>query len=122
MKWFLYLISFLMIGGGAWMILYTDKARAIVWDLLEQINGKIYGAIAIVFGILFLASASESYNTGFIAFLGLLLVADGVVAIINPKEIYEKCAQWLLNEATDQTSLIVAWRKSAVSSSASAGM
>jgi uncharacterized protein YjeT (DUF2065 family) len=103
MKWFLYLVSFAAIGGGAWIILYTDDCRRILGKFFERVSEKIYAAIAVAIGVLLIVSASASKNFGFVVFLGGLCVIDGIASFVNPNQIYQRFMDWLLNSASDQT-------------------
>jgi uncharacterized protein YjeT (DUF2065 family) len=92
-----------MIGAGTGLILYTEAARRFFQQLSERVSEKLYAAAAIVFGVLFLFSAASSRNFGVIVFLGLLLIVDGIVCAINPKQIYQMCMTWLSENASNQT-------------------
>ncbi|MCP4687534.1 MAG: hypothetical protein GY859_05750 [Desulfobacterales bacterium] len=103
MVWILYLISILWIVMGCFYILYTDKIREKVKGLLEGANRRVLGVAAGLAGLLLIFAAFHSHNTWFIAILGALGVAKGVLLFLNTGNIYEKTMHWLLESASDQT-------------------
>ncbi len=103
MAWFLYLFSFLMVAGGAFLILYTGDTRRYATGLLEGGSQKLIAAAAVVIGVLLIAAASSSRMLGFVVFLGVLSAAKGAFIWFNPRGFYEKLRDWFLNQASDQT-------------------
>ena len=103
MAWFLYVFSFLLIAGGAFLILYTGNARSYSAQLLEGGSQKLVAVAAGVIGVLLMISAFHSRMFAFIMLIGILVVAKGAIIWFNPRGLYEKGRDWLLHQASDQT-------------------
>ena len=95
MKYIVYLLGFAWIAAGAFAILYTDDYRAYVRYLASRINRIWLGMIPVVVGLLLLIGASSTTHGGFIAFIGLLGIAKGVLIYFNPAKIAETAIEWL---------------------------
>lgn len=103
MVWFLYLFSFLMVAGGAVLILYTEDFRRYATELLEGGSQKLIAVALALIGVLLIVSAFDSRMFGFILLLGLIAGAKGALIWFNPRGMYEKARQWFLTQASDQT-------------------
>jgi uncharacterized protein YjeT (DUF2065 family) len=103
MAWFLYLFSFLLVAGGAFLVLYTEDSRRYISGILEGGSQKLVAVAAALIGVLLIVSAFDSRMSGFIVFIGILVVAKGAIIWFNPKGLYERLRAWLLTQASDQT-------------------
>jgi hypothetical protein len=61
MKWFLYVIGFICIGFGCWVILYTKETRNFVKGLFNNVDRRILSAFEVIMGILLLFSATTNH-------------------------------------------------------------
>ncbi len=107
MVWFLYLFGFLMVAGGALLVLYTTVSRRYADELLKGGSQKLVAAAAAAVGVLLIVSAPSSRMLGFIVFLGLISAAKGVIIWFNPRGLYEKARDWFVHQASDQTFRLV---------------
>jgi uncharacterized protein YjeT (DUF2065 family) len=103
MEWFLYAISLFWIFVGCYIILYTHEARNVVKSIIKNMNHKILSILPLIFGILFLFSASSTCHPWFIRLIGFIGIAKGLFIFINPKGCYDKFSDWYLNSLSDQT-------------------
>jgi uncharacterized protein YjeT (DUF2065 family) len=103
MKWFLYAISVIWIAVGCCTILYTRQYRDVARKLVKNIDQKFLSVLPFIAGMLFLFSASASRHPWFIRLLGLIAIIKGVFIFVNPKDLYDKAADWVLDSLTDQT-------------------
>lgn len=103
MKWFLFLVSLLWIAAGSGYILYTRSFREVMGKLVNGVNEKIIAGLAVVFGILFIFSASHTSHSGFIIFLGIVALAKGVFIFLDPKGYWQTVKTWYIDQASDQT-------------------
>lgn len=103
MTWFLYLFSFLLVAGGAVLVLYTEDSRRYTTGILEGGSQKLVSVAAALIGVLLIVSAFHSRMVGFIVLLGIISLAKGAFIWFNPKGLYEKLRDWFLNQASDQT-------------------
>ncbi len=103
MVWFLYLISILWIVAGCFYILYTDKSREKAKALLERLDRRVVALLAGLTGVLLIISAFHGRNSWFIAILGALGLAKGVLLFLNTGAIYDKFMNMYLDEASNQT-------------------
>ena len=102
MKWFLLLVSLLWIAVGSGYILYTRQFRQVMGNLINGANEKIIAGLAVVFGILFIFSASQTRHSGFVIFLGVIAIAKGVFIFLEPQAYWQKVKVWYADEASDQ--------------------
>ena len=103
MKLFLYVVSVLWIAMGSCSILYTVECRKVLTNLLKGLDRRVLAFLPGLFGILFMAAASQTRNPGVIRLLGLLAVAKGGFIFANPQGLYDQVAEWYLDKASDQT-------------------
>ncbi len=103
MVWFLYLMSILWIVTGCFYILYTEKSREKVKALLDRMDRRVIAIVVGLIGILLIISAFHARNTWFIATLGALGMAKGVLFFLNTGSIYDKLMQQYLDATSNQT-------------------
>ncbi len=103
MQWFLYFTGAVWIAAGAWFVLYTKESRDFTEKFLRTVNGMFVSFLALVFGILLIVSSFYSREPVFVFVLGILGAAKGCLFLANPRNIYFKARDWLLEKASDQT-------------------
>lgn len=101
MKYIVYLLGFLWVAAGAFAILYTDDYRAYFKGLMTRLDRKMLAIIPAVFGLLLLLAASSTTHAGFIAVIGFLGLAKGVVIYFNLGGLFDTSRNWL-DELSDQ--------------------
>ncbi len=101
MKYIVYLLGFLWVAAGAFAILYTDDYKAYFKGLMTRLDRKMLAIIPAVFGLLLLLAASSTTHAGFIAVIGILGLAKGVVIYFNLGGLFETSRNWL-DELSDQ--------------------
>jgi uncharacterized protein YjeT (DUF2065 family) len=101
MKYVIYLLGFAWIAAGTFAILYTDDYKAYFQGLLTRLNRIWLALIPAVAGLLLLLSASSTTHRGFIAFVGVLGIAKGVLIYFNPGNLLEIAKRWM-NDLSDQ--------------------
>lgn len=103
MGWFLYIISFIWIGLGTVIILYTENTRKILPRLVSGHNLKILGSVSMIMGIFLFLSASLTHHQVFVSLFGLIAVVKGALLLVNPRNMADDIIKWYLDKATDQT-------------------
>ena len=102
MKIILYAFSLIYLATGVCMILYTDETRN-VFKQLVQMGLKAMSVVAFVMGLLLIVAAGASHYPWFLRVVGLLALAEGVLLIMNPRDIMSTIYDWYLEQASDQT-------------------
>ena len=102
MKLILYAFSLLYLATGVCMILYTDETRN-VFKQMVQMGLKTMSAVAFVMGLLLIVAAGASHYPWFLRVVGLLALVEGVLLIMNPRDIMSTIYDWYLEQASDQT-------------------
>ena len=106
MQVIVYLLGFLWVAAGAVAILYTDDYKAYLKGLLEKLDRKYLAPIPAVFGLLLLFAASSTSHGWFIAVIGVIGIAKGVLIYFNPGGLFEKSKEWLFGLADQGHRLI----------------
>jgi uncharacterized protein YjeT (DUF2065 family) len=101
MKWILYIISFLWIGAGSSIILYTQQSRVFLKKLLHGVDPGLISILPITIGALLIVSAYYSAAFWTIVILGMLAIGKGGLFIFNPGKAADRTMAWFLNEASD---------------------
>ncbi len=102
MKWFLYLISFLWIGGGTCLILYTQQSREYIKRTIQGMDITLLSIIPITIGALLIVSAYETSVVWLVVLLGVLGIGKGCFFIINPNKLADKLIKWSLETTSEQ--------------------
>ncbi len=103
MKWVLYLISFLWIGGGTCLVLYSQESRAFFRKTLRGVDSSLLSIIPITIGALLIVGAYQSTAFWFITVLGILAIGKGCLFIFNPQKRADRLLSWFLDTASEQT-------------------
>ena len=102
MAWFLYFISIVYIVWGCCFILAPMESKENMRLITERGERRIWAAIAIIAGVLFLLSFNASSHPWIILLVGILAIVKGAVFFINPGGLYEKALKWLYGDLTEQ--------------------
>ena len=86
MIWYLYLVAFIFIAKGSFLVLYTDQALELGEAVLEKGNHRLWGMAGAVFGILLSIASFWSGVVWFLFLLGLLLAGLGLFVFIGEEE------------------------------------
>ncbi|WP_419660156.1 uncharacterized protein Dvar_05030 [Desulfosarcina variabilis str. Montpellier] len=97
MKYIIYALGFAWIAAGAFAILYTDTYKSSIERLLSQVNRIWLALIPLIVGVLLLLSASSTNHGGFIALIGGLAIAKGLLIYFNPAGFFHTASAWLVN-------------------------
>ena len=73
MVWFLYIVAFLFIAKGSFLVLYTEKAQELSAALLERDDRRLWGIAGSTFGVLLAIASFWSGVVWFLFVLGLLI-------------------------------------------------
>jgi len=103
MKWLLHLIGIFLIAAGSVYILYTERLKSALFQMLNAVNPKLLSIVPLVLGVLLILSSYHSFNSWFIIVLGLLAVIKGLLLIIAPRTVYERIIRWYCEKASDRT-------------------
>ena len=103
MKWFLFCISLIWISIGSCYILYTAQIRNNLSLFVKRVDRRVFSVIAIIIGVLFIASAAQTRNSWFIITLGIIAVVKGAFLSLVPQKIYDKLIGWYADTASEQT-------------------
>jgi uncharacterized protein YjeT (DUF2065 family) len=103
MNWFLYAIGLIGIASGTSVILYTDEAKKVLANVMAGNKRMFLAVVAGAVGVLLIMASSHTQHRGFVIFLGILAIAKGGFIVLNPKQLYDKVADWYLSMASDQT-------------------
>jgi hypothetical protein len=82
MTWFLYIVAFLFIAGGAGLVLNTESARDFLQGIIDDASYRLWGIIALIFGALLMVSSFWSSVTWFIFLLGIAAAGKGVFLLL----------------------------------------
>jgi uncharacterized protein YjeT (DUF2065 family) len=83
MIWYLYVVAFMFIVKGSFLILDTDKARVLSQSWLESGNYRLWGVVAAVFGIVLAVASFWSGVVWFLFLLGLLFAGMGIFIFVG---------------------------------------
>ena len=103
MKWFLFCMSLIWISIGSGYILYTAQIRNNLSLFIKRVDRRVFSVIAIIIGVLFIASAAQTRNSWFIITLGIIAVVKGAILSLVPQKIYDKLIGWYTGTASEQT-------------------
>jgi uncharacterized protein YjeT (DUF2065 family) len=97
-----YVLSFLLIAIGSCLILYTQATVSAVKALCDKFPLRYIAVVQALFGVLFLISASAFTYPWIIRIIGLLAVAEGVLAYTDPNGLYSRILNWYFTKISDQ--------------------
>ena len=97
MKYIIYVLGFAWIAAGAFAILYSDMYKAYVQRLMNPANRTWLAMMPVIGGVLLLLSASSTAHSGFIALIGGLAIAKGLLIYFNPADLFHTAGAWLEN-------------------------
>ncbi len=103
MKWLLYVIVLIWIGGGTCLILYTRQCRVFFKKTFSRVDRSLLAIMPITFGAILVAGAYQSSAFWFMIILGILAIGKGCFLIFNPAQLAEKLCRWFFEEASDET-------------------
>ncbi len=105
MTWYLYLLGFLSVAVGGYLILYTDETRSYFKKFISESEKKLrlLGIIPFILGILFFISAFWGSALAFLIILSLLMIAKGIFIFLNPNGMAKALSDWWQNKASDRT-------------------
>ena len=86
MIWYLYVVAFMFIVKGSFLILDTDKARKLSQSWLDSGNYRLWGIVGALFGVLLAVASFWSGVVWFLFFLGLLLAGMGVFIFVGEEQ------------------------------------
>jgi uncharacterized protein YjeT (DUF2065 family) len=102
MVWFLYAASVVFVVIGAFVVLYTDWARAWIKRVLGHKQTHLFGLIPLVFGVLMIISAAWSEVFWLVLILGLIALAKGLYLLFARRGQIRLLAGWLTDRPSDQ--------------------
>jgi hypothetical protein len=103
MKVIVYLLGFGLIALCTCLILFTRETVAWLKGLYSAFQLKYLAVIPALFGLLFLIAASATAHPWVLRIMGLLALAEAVVAFVNPGKIYSQMLDWYFEKITVQT-------------------
>ena len=103
MKVIVYLLGFGHIAICSFWILYTRETVDAIKGWFQTYPLKYLSALPVVFGILFLISASATTHPWVFRIIALLAFGEAVVAFTNPQKIYSRLLDWYFGHVSDQT-------------------
>jgi len=103
MAWFLYFISIVYIAWGCCFILAPMESKENMRLITERGERRIWAAVAIIAGVLFILSFNASSHPWIIVLVGILAIGKGALFFVNPGGLYEKALKWLYGDLTEQT-------------------
>jgi len=86
MVWYLYVVAFIFIAKGIFLILNTDQAVKLSRSFVESGNYRLWGLVGAVFGLLLAIASFWSGVVWFLFILGLLLTGMGVFMLVGQEE------------------------------------
>jgi len=102
MKVIVYLLGFGHIAVCTYLILYTSKSISSLKSMFDTYQLKFLSAIPAMYGLLFLISASATSHPWVFRIVGLLALAEAVVAFTNPRKIYSEMLDWYFGNVGEQ--------------------
>jgi len=103
MKAIVYLLGFGHIAICTYLILYTRTTINALKRLFQTYQLRFLSAIPVVFGFLFLISASATTYPWVFRIIGLLAFCEAIVAFTDPQKIYSRMLDWYFENVSDQT-------------------
>jgi uncharacterized protein YjeT (DUF2065 family) len=103
MVWVLYAIGLIGIACGTSVIIYTDESKKVLSNVMVGSKRMLLAVVAVAVGVLLIMAASKTQHRGFVIFLGVLAMAKGGFIAVNPKQLYDRVADWYLTMASDET-------------------
>ena len=103
MKVIVYLLGFGHIAICSFWILYTRETVDAIKGWRQTYPLKYLSALPVVFGILFLISASATTHPWVFRIIALLAFCEAVVAFTDPQKIYSRLLDWYFGNVSDQT-------------------
>lgn len=92
MIWFLYILAFVMVAGGSFLVLDTDRSRDFLQQVMDDASYRLWGITAILIGVLIIISSFWSSVTWFLFLLGLLGVGKGVFLLLAEETVIANLA------------------------------
>ena len=86
MVWFLYIVAFLFIVKGSFLVLHTEKALDLSEMVLEKGTYRIWGVAGAVFGVLLAIASFWSGVVWFLFILGLMFTGVGAFVFLGEEE------------------------------------
>jgi hypothetical protein len=86
MVWYLYVVAFLFIATGIFLILNSEHAVKLSRHFVESGNYRLWGLVTAVFGLLLSVSSFWSGVVWFLFVLGLMTGGMGVFMLIGQVE------------------------------------
>lgn len=123
MEIIVYLLGFGHIFFSSLCILYTRESVDWIQDMFKAYPLKYLAAMPLVYGLLFLVSASSTCFPWLFRLIGLLGFIEAVVAFTNPEKIYSRMLDWYFENISIRTNqlfgilgvilgtLIITWAK-----------
>jgi uncharacterized protein YjeT (DUF2065 family) len=94
MAWFIGLIGLCYIIFGLFALAATKKTNAALSNFIKNTKRQTLGLIALIFGVLFIISASATQAAWFVLALGILACLKGAMFILVPQKKIKEMMDW----------------------------
>jgi uncharacterized protein YjeT (DUF2065 family) len=94
MGWFVGLVGLFYIVFGLFGLASTKKTNLALSNFIKNTKRQTLGLIALIFGVLFIISASATQAAWFVLALGIIACLKGAMCILVPQKQIKEMIDW----------------------------
>lgn len=102
MELILHFIGFIWVAIGSIQIMYTDKSRSVLQQVISENGYRVVSAPPLLIGVLLVIAAFWSKVFLFVFPLGALVLAHGLFILLGPSNKGEAVVKFMFVEASDE--------------------